>query len=124
MKSAPKTLTLTVHSEFKASHSLEGFETPHFHLWKIAVAFQQVLPLQKDKLIDLVYLQAEMDQIFTAIEGQYLNEVFAFQPTSENLALWVWEQVNAQSFVAPLSSVQVTLCNLEGVATGAAQVSQ
>ena len=117
-----RTLSLTVHTEFKASHSLVGFETPHFHLWKIEVGFSSSFPIVNDRLIDLVFLQNELDQIIAPICGKYLNTELAFSPTSENLASWLWDHVQARVTQAPLSSVSVTLCDLEGRASGTAKL--
>jgi 6-pyruvoyl-tetrahydropterin synthase len=118
----PSKLALTVQTELRASHSLAGFELPHFHLWKIAVQFQADLPLKNDRLIDLVFLQTTLDEILAPISGKYLNEVLAVSPTSENMALWIWQKIADKLPNEPLSSVEITLCNLEGHASGSARI--
>jgi 6-pyruvoyl-tetrahydropterin synthase len=118
----PTRIALEVESEFRASHSLAGFEIPHFHLWKVRVEFEAKLPLADDRLIDLVHLQTVMDEILKPLSGTYLNESLGVSPTSENLALWVWEKLMHKLPDAPLSQVQIKLCDLEGVSTGSARV--
>ena len=121
-KIVPSRIALEVESEFRASHSLEGFEVPHFHLWHITTKFETALPLAQDRLIDLVFLQTVMNKILYPLQGTYLNESFPHSPTSENVALWIWEKITAHLPDAPLAEVQVKLCNLEGVSTGSARV--
>ena len=118
----PSKLNLAVYGEVKASHSLEGFEVPHFHLWKVEASFEAAFPLKTDRLIDLVYLQKILSELFAPIEGRYFNEVFSFSPTSENFCAWIWEELSKKIPDAPLHSVSVTLCDLEGRATGQARL--
>ena len=123
MQNKPKTLTLTVCHEFKASHSLEGFELPHCHLWKLSAEITASHPSQNDKLIDLIELQKALNEISLPLQNQYLNEKFSFAPTSENMAEWFWEAIQKKLPTAPLTAVTVTLCNLEGIATGSAHLA-
>ncbi len=118
----PKRLSLSVKSSFKASHSLVGFETPHFHLWCVSAQFEADLPLKSDRLIDMVLVQQTLEQIHQPIEGQYLNTALPFSPTSENLALWFWDHLVNKLPDAPLFSIEVRLCDLTGRETGAAKI--
>lgn len=120
----PSTITLTVFSEFRASHSLEGFETPHFHLWKLSLEFRTPMPLQSDRVLDLVHLQEEIAKITSTLEGCYLNTAVSFSPTSENLANYFWDEFLAVHPTAPLTALTLTLCDLAGVASGSARVEE
>ncbi len=117
-------MMLEAHTDLRASHSLAGFETPHFHLWKITVAFVVPFPLQGDRVIDLVNVKTELDGILDPLKGAYLNTALQLSPTSENLCAWVWERISAQVSEPKLYSVRVSLCNLEGVPMGAATLSE
>jgi 6-pyruvoyl-tetrahydropterin synthase len=123
-KLAPSRISLEVESEFRASHTLTGFEIPHFHLWKVTTQFSTSLPLKEDRLIDLVYLQTVMAEILLPLQGVYLNHTFSFSPTSENMALHIWEKIATRLPNAPLSEIKVMLCDLEGISTGSARVSK
>jgi 6-pyruvoyl-tetrahydropterin synthase len=123
-KNTPSRISLEVESEFRASHTLAGFEIPHFHLWKVTTQFSAALPLKEDRLIDLAYLQTVMAEILHPLQGVYLNDAFSFSPTSENMALHIWEKIASGLPDAPLSEVRVTLCDLEGTSTGTARVSK
>lgn len=83
----PNRISLSVFSELKASHSLAGYEIPHFHLWKVEVEFSKALPLKEDRLIDLVFLKTKIDELLLPLQGRYLNETLSFSPTSENV--WI-----------------------------------
>lgn len=124
--STPSKITLSVNAELRASHSLAGFETPHFHLWKIAVSFGAQFPLKSDRLIDLVFLQSTLNAFLAEAQGNYLNELFGFQPTSENLGAWIWEglskELSGALGDASLTGVGITLCDLDGRATGTAKL--
>ena len=120
----PTRITLDVEHELRASHSLEGFEVPHFHLWKLSAFFEATLPLANDRLIDLVFLQNTMEQIVAPLQGTFLNETFPKSPTSENMALWIWDQISKKLPDAPLCEVQVRLCDLQGFGTGSARVKK
>jgi len=118
----PSKLCLTVHGEVRASHALEGFEVPHFHIWKVDATFTGAWPLKNDRLIDLVHLQKVLAEMFAPIEGRHFNEVFDFSPTSENFCAWVWEQLSKKVPEAPLHSVAISLCDLDGRASGQARL--
>ena len=118
----PRHLELTVFGSFRASHSLAGFETPHYHLWKVEAMFSAPWPLAGDRLIDLVFLQSTLDRVFSTVEGTHLNGVFPFSPTSENLTQWIWKRLREELPDAPLSEVAVSLCDLAGKVSGRARL--
>ncbi len=120
----PSKITLSVVHELRASHSLPGFETPHFHLWKIQVKYQAALPLKKDKVVDMVELESVIAKICAPLEGTYLNDTQAFSPTCEELAQWLWEKLAEKIDVANLRAVRLTLCNLSGIEMGYAEVER
>lgn len=116
----PKNIALKVFHQFKASHSLPGFDLPHFHIWKVCVQFKAPLPLKGDRLIDLVLLQAELEKITAPLANTYLNDTLGASPTSENMAAYIWKNVVQKFPNEPLHSVSITLCSLEGEASGEA----
>ena len=119
----PSSISLTVYSDFRASHSLTGFETPHFHLWKLALEFKAPLPLKTDRLIDLVLLQNQISSITSPLQGCFLNETLTdFSPTSENMAQWVWNEFLKNNPATPLVAVTITLCSLSGEPMGSARI--
>ncbi len=122
-RAEPTSISLKVFHQFKASHSLVGFETPHYHLWKITVEFKASLPLKGDRLIDLVLLQEALQKITTPLANTYLNDTLGASPTSENMALYIWKKVNECFPNDPLDLVAVSLCDLQGESMGEATLS-
>ncbi len=118
----PRHLELTVFGSFRASHSLAGFEIPHFHLWKVEAVFSAAWPLAGDRLIDLVFWQGTLDRIFLKVEGTDLNRVLPCSPTSENLTEWFWRRLKEELPEAPLTEVAVSLCDLSGKVSGRARL--
>ena len=115
---------LTVFNEFRASHSLEGFEIPHFHLFKVSATFEVPYPMMGDRVIDLVFLQKVLDCSLFPLQNQYLNVALQMSPTSENLCVWLWKELLIQLPTAPLTSVSIELCDLEGRAMGKATLGK
>lgn len=118
----PRTLELAVFGSFRASHALEGFEVPHYHLWQVEAVFSAPLDQAGDRLMDLVFLQGTLDQIFLAVNGRHLNALFSFSPTSERMARWVWDRLVEKIPGTPPKEVSVTLCDLDGRASGRARL--
>ena len=115
---------LTVYNELRASHSLEGFEIPHFHLFKVSASFEVPYPMAGDRVIDLVFLQKTLDCTLFPLQNQYLNTTLNVSPTSENLCVWLWNELKPQLPDAPLCSVSIELCDLEGRPTGKATLGR
>ena len=111
---------LSVFHEFKASHSLEGFETPHFHLFRVSACFRVPYPISGDRVIDLVFLQKNLEALVAPVRNRYLNEALSMSPTSENLCVWLWNGLAERLPEAPLHAVSVELCDLDGKAMGKA----
>jgi len=111
---------LSVFNEFRASHSLAGFETPHFHLFKVAAVFRVPHPLTGDRVLDLVFLQKVLDCSLHPLHNCHLNSTLPFSPTSENLCVWLREELVRQLPDAPLHSVSIELADLDGRSMGKA----
>jgi 6-pyruvoyl-tetrahydropterin synthase len=118
----PSCFRLNVFHQFTASHSLEGFLAPHYHLWKVSVEFEVPFPLRGDRVVDLVLAEEKLIRATRALEGSHLNETLGVSPTSENLCVWIWSRFEALLPEPEISAVSVTLCDLEGKPTGRAEL--
>ncbi len=127
-------VTLIIRSELTASHSLDGFEQPHPHRWKLEARISGA-PV-RGRIIDLPVLEDALKADLRSLEGCYLNEsplvddaTRAF-PTCETLGAYLathWDRVVLSRFRGEnpsltLVSVQVTLCEMDGREFGAALI--
>lgn len=119
-----KWISLSVNAELKASHSLAGFETPHYHRFLIEVEFRASHPIPNDRLIDLVFLKSKLDEVLAPFQCTYMNESLPFSPTSENVCIWLWDQLLIKLPATPLYQISVSLTDLQGNVSGTARLSQ
>lgn len=100
--------TVIKRMEISASHSLNlsypsKCENLHGHNWIITV-FCRSAQLNDDGMV--VDFTGIKDQIKGKLDHKNLNEVLPFNPTAENIARWICEQI-------PLC-VKVEVCESEG----------
>ncbi len=119
---APTVFRLTAYHRFKASHTLEGFRIPHFHLWNVSVEFEHAYPLPGDRVVDLVVAEAKLREITGPLHDTLLDHSLGVSPTSENLCVWIWDRLQKSLPESRLSAVSVTLCDLEGHPGGRAEL--
>ncbi len=91
---------LTVERSFSAAHCLRDYEGPcarlHGHNYKVQVTVAGEQLDEHEMLMDFGELKALCDRVIDAFDHQYLNDLDAFaevNPTSENLARYIYNQV-------------------------------
>lgn len=82
--------------EISAMHQLElDYTSPcsgsHGHNWYITVEIEGYRLNRNGMLIDFTVIK---DLIHKKMDHKNLNEVFEFNPTAENIAFWVSEEIN------------------------------
>lgn len=99
MTSAPH-VELTTTFGIEASHQLhlapEGSvcRRLHGHSWKIEVSVAGPVDSAQGWLIDYHDIEAAWAPLHDALDHRHLNDVDGLDnPTSENVAIWVWEQL-------------------------------
>lgn len=90
---------LTVSVDFDAAHYLRDYDGPcgnlHGHTWAVEVSWSFV-ELQPDGMAeDFKVLKQRVKAILP--DHQVLNEALPFNPTAENIARWLCEELNARS---------------------------
>lgn len=90
---------------FRAFHSHRGmlFEPNHPHDFRVVITIESALN-HEGFVVDFRAVKRTFGRVVAReLEGTNLDDRFAF-PTSENLAIWVWEKL---SVYYPLYSVEV-----------------
>ncbi len=111
---------LTVRDEFAAAHYLRDYpgacERPHGHNWKVEVTVQGDKLNEIGILIDFKDLKRYLKEVLAELDHQDLNQHPAFQgqnPSSENIARYIFERLSAKLASHPVKLVRVTVCETE-----------
>jgi len=93
---------------FEAAHDLPTFPADHKcrrlhgHSFRFDVIVEGEVEPEKGYLIDYGDIKKVVDPIVRRLDHYYLNEIAGLSnPTSENLAKWLWDQIKP---VLPLLS--------------------
>jgi 6-pyruvoyltetrahydropterin/6-carboxytetrahydropterin synthase len=85
---------------FEAAHRLpnvpEGHKCArlHGHSFRVAVYVSGEIGAQTGWVMDFAEIKAAFAPLYDALDHRYLNEIDGLEnPTSENLARWIWEKL-------------------------------
>ena len=91
---------LMIESQFASAHQLRGYkgkcEKLHGHNWRVQVT------VSSDKLndigivVDFHDMKAMVNEVVSPLDHTFLNELFPFtekNPSSENIARWIYESL-------------------------------
>lgn len=81
--------------EIAGAHSLKlNYESKcsnlHGHNWKILVKCQSEMLDKNGMVIDFMHIKKSVED---KLDHKNLNEVFDFNPTAENIARWICDQI-------------------------------
>ena len=125
MESGPKgKWRLTVRDEFAASHQLRHFqgkcERLHGHNFGVEVVVQgDTLDPESEILIDFKELKQKLKDVLKDLDHRHLNELEYFRtrnPSSENLARYVFRGLKKRLAGRGVSLARVTVCEKAGSA--------
>ena len=107
---------LTVDSHFSAAHYLKGYEGDcarmHGHTWKVSVTVSAAKTDETGMCVDFKDIATHLDAMVDRFDHRNLNELEFFRdmnPTAENLAKLLYEQLCDKIKDAGVSLVSVTV---------------
>jgi len=106
-------MKLTRTYEFQAAHLLPRVAVTHKcsqlhgHSYRVSVTIEGPVDTGTGMVIDFADVDAVVGSVITSeLDHRYLNEVDGLEnPTTENLAMWLWERL--QETLPLLGSVEV-----------------
>lgn len=78
----------------------------HGHSFRVEIHIAGAVDAHKGWVMDFADLKQSFAPVFERLDHRYLNEIPGLEnPTSENLARWIWQQL--QPLLPPLSKVVI-----------------
>jgi 6-pyruvoyltetrahydropterin/6-carboxytetrahydropterin synthase len=106
---------LVVKAHFSAAHNLRDYdgacERLHGHNWQVEVFVRAVALGAGGMVLDFRILREEVDEVLEDLDHQYLNDLPHFQkeePSSENIARYIYEALEARLRPHKISPYKVT----------------
>ncbi|MBP7334146.1 MAG: 6-carboxytetrahydropterin synthase QueD [Candidatus Cloacimonas sp.] len=111
---------LNVIDTFSAAHRLCGYQGPcsnlHGHNWKVRVCVKTEHQDEIGMSLDFGFLKRILSAILKDLDHFYLNEVEelkSMNPTSENLAKYIYERMGQALIEKPVAIYEVEVCESE-----------
>ncbi len=111
---------LSVTESFSAAHRLCGYAGPcsnlHGHNWKVRVGLQAGKLDPIGMAMDFGVIKKHLQAILDELDHAYLNDLPDFReanPTSENLAKYIFERLDAALAGSSASVCEVEICESE-----------
>jgi 6-pyruvoyltetrahydropterin/6-carboxytetrahydropterin synthase len=115
---------LTVKASFSAAHSLRDYEGPcskvHGHNWLVEVVVSGAELQPNGMLVDFGEIKVAASEVLSQLDHSNLNDVPPFDtlnPTSENLARWIFQQMSDR---VNTDALRVTRVNVREAETSCA----
>lgn len=111
---------LTIKTGFSAAHRLRDYEGPcskvHGHNWAVEVVITGKELQSNGILLDFNDVKKATSEVLTGLDHTNLNETAPFDklnPTSENLARWIFEELGKRLNSATLRVSRVNIREAE-----------
>jgi len=108
---------LSVSDTFSAAHRLCGYQGAcsnlHGHNWKVRVGLKTSKLDEIGMAMDFGIIKVILAKILDELDHAYLNEVQSLKdinPTSENLARFIFERMETELAMQPATMCEVEIC--------------
>ncbi len=111
---------LSVSGSFSAAHRLCGYQGAcsnlHGHNWKVRVGLKTSQLDEIGMAMDFGIIKAILTMILDELDHAYLNELQCLEginPTSENLAKYIFDKMETELALQPATMFEVEICESE-----------
>lgn len=108
---------LSVSDTFSAAHRLCGYQGAcsnlHGHNWKVRVGLKTAKLDEIGMAMDFGIIKAILKKILDELDHACLNEIQCLEginPTSENLAKYIFDKMETELAMQPASMFEVEIC--------------
>lgn len=105
---------VSVEGDFDAAHALRGYEGKcerlHGHRFQVVISLESQVLNEIGITCDFVELKKHLNSVLSRLDHQNLNELAPFDrtnPSSENMAVFIYNEVNRELSGYQLASVEV-----------------
>ncbi len=106
-------MKLSVTAYFSAAHSLPRHpgkcRNLHGHTYRVEITVEGDKKPDTECVADFSDLKSELEEVLELLDHRYLNDIIDY-PTSENIALFLWRELERR---LNSSELGVTLCSLK-----------
>lgn len=103
--------SITVESHFSSGHFLPSYSGAchrcHAHGWKYSVTVRKRLNPDTGMVMDYKDLKKCLKQMEDIIDHRMLNDILPFEPTSENVAVWMWEYLSKRLLLKGIVEIKL-----------------
>ncbi len=108
-----RNLNITKIFTFDSAHHLMDYEGKckniHGHTYKLEVTLKGTVE-KSGMVIDFHDMDRIVeDEVISYVDHRYLNDIFDFNPTCENISLWIWDKLDDFFKEMPCSLEKVLL---------------
>ena len=103
--------SITVESHFSSGHFLPSYDGAcnrcHAHGWKYSVTVRKRINPDTGMVMDYKDLKKCLKEMEDIIDHRMLNDILTFEPTSENVAVWMWEYLSKRLLLKGIVEIKL-----------------
>ncbi len=105
-------IKVTKEFTFDSCHKLNDYDGPcsrlHGHTYKLQITIKGRLINKTGMVIDFSDLKKDVNKyIIDVLDHYYLNDIFVFNPTAENMLIWIWNILEREALIKGLYNIKL-----------------